>query len=1182
MPSHIIRYILILLFVAQTATAQTFFTLSTDEVAVDSVLPVWTYSCDVPLEAEADDYAVSLLYPEFIDMQPHDVRRYRDIAGDAPLPEMPLLTTYVARARDKAKLYVEMVPLACRGGRLQKLVGFMLSIGAPYADSTVLRARQMQRTEATAATYAEHSLLATGRWAKISVPETGIYHLSDALLKRAGFSDPSRVKIYGYGGALQPERLTQSYLAETDDLKEVATCTVGGRRLFRGIGPVSWNDNSSTQRTRNPYSTYGAYFITDGIDGEPLTADSATFVGAFYPAPDDYHSLSETDNYAWFAGGRNLFDRQLLSEGQPYRYALAAQPGSKGTLTVAITWNAYCQVKVAVNDSIVGTISFQAPQSIEDHSVAAERFFTYNLPELRADNTVTLTKTSGGDVRLDYVQLRMDTPKDAPQLSQTWPEPTLLYNITNQDHHADSTVDMVIIIPTSQRLRQQAERIKQMHEEMDSMTVRIVPADELFNEFSSGTPDANAYRRYLKMLYDRSTAAGQAAPRHLLLFGDGAWDNRMLAGEWTGYSPDDFLLCYESENSFSETNCYVADDYFTLLDDGEGDALLTRDKRDMAVGRISARTADEAKIMVDKIIAYRKGEHAGAWQNTLCFMGDDGNYNAHMRDIEAVVSEVQRYHQGYNIKKIYWDAYTRTTSTTGNSYPDATRLIKQQMQTGALVMDYAGHGAPYMMSHEGVLHIEDFAESAQSRLPLWITASCDIMPFDGQTDNIGETAMLNPTGGAVAFYGTTRTVYSTQNRLMNCAFIRHVLGYTDGRRNTMGEAAMLAKNEMVTRSQDLSANKMQFTLLGDPALVLATPTGEVVVDSINGIDVSDGQTVTLTAGTTARVSGHVVGADDFRGTLTATVRDVEETIICKMNSIEETDTAYKFRDRPNTIYTGSDSIRQGRFSLEFAVPRDITYSDDCGQLTLYALANDRQQTAHGENTQFTMTAGDNAENDGQGPSVYCYLNSPDFTNGDHVNTTPYFYAELFDRDGINAAGNGIGHDIELIVDGEMSRTYNLNEYFNYDFGDYRSGSVAYSLPQLTTGNHRLVFRAWDVLNNPTTAELTFTVDEAQKPRLIQVAATNNPASTSTTFLITHNRAGCTLNIVLDVFDCSGRLLWHHTEQGTSATSTYTIPWDLTVDGGRRLNTGVYLYRAGISCDGSKYDSEAQKLIVLYK
>jgi hypothetical protein len=299
-----------------------------------------------------------------------------------------------------------------------------------------------------------------------------------------------------------------------------------------------------------------------------------------------------------------------------------------------------------------------------------------------------------------------------------------------------------------------------------------------------------------------------------------------------------------------------------------------------------------------------------------------------------------------------------------------------------------------------------------------------------------------------------------------------------------------------------------------------------------------------------------------------------------MNSTEKIDTPFVFRDRPNTLYSGSDSVRNGRFELTFALPRDISYTDGTGLMTAYAVNNERTIEANGRSEAFTMTGDADAYNDGIGPSIWCYLNSPSFTNGDHVNPTPYFYAELSDKDGINAAGSGIGHDLELIIDGEMARTYNLNSYFSYDFGDYRRGTVGYSIPKLDYGEHRLLFRAWDVLNNSSQAELVFHVSKALEPQCFSVHVTNNPATTGTTFVLTHDRTGSEIDVEIDVYDASGRLLWKHSETGVSANQAYTVDWNLTTDGGRRLQTGVYLYRMAVSSDGSRQASKARKLIIL--
>lgn len=1155
--------------------AQGFYNLTAEEVKIDSLLPFVNYSWPLGGNYADSTYEVRIAYPEFLDMAEEDVNRYHAITTEQ-LPELPLIQQYVGVSRKSGTLYAQFVPLVFREGKYQKLVSFQLQVKSAPAGKT-------RRASSSGDRYAAHSVLSSGHWAKIRVPETGFYHLTDALIRKAGFKNPKKVKIYGYGGELQPEVLTGEYLSETDDLKEVATCTIKGKRLFHASGPVSWASNTTLARTRNPYSDYGYYFLTES-DDEPLTADSASFVSSYYPSASDYHDLYEVDDYAWYHSGRNLYTSEKLTVGSDRNITLPGVHSTTTQINVNLSYDSKFVATLLMNGSTIGTLTassgLTSSGTLSDgNAVATQASWKFLLPDSvmkTTDNKLTLRQTSGGEVRLDYVSLCYSTPKALTDFSTSLPVPEYLYDITNQDHHADSAVDMVIIIPTSQKLLSEAERLKTLHETYDSLRVRIVPADELYNEFSSGTPDANAYRRYMKMLYDRAgTEADQ--PRYLLLFGDGAWDNRMLSSGWRSLSPDDFLLCYESENSFSATKSYVSDDYYCLLDDNEGGSIL-KDKFDAAVGRLSARTAEEAKILVDKIYAYRTNAYAGAWQNTLCFLGDDGDQNRHMQDAEAVVSTVKSLYANYDIKKIYWDAYTRVTSSTGNSFPDVTRLIKQQFQKGALVMNYSGHGGPSLLSHEAVLRITDFGEASSLRLPLWVTAACDVAPFDGQSDNIGETAMLNKKGGSIAFYGTTRTVYASYNRLQNQSFMKYLLASKNGRRLTIGEAAYLAKNDFVSGSTEMLTNKLQYVLLGDPALTLASPTEQAVIDSINGKAVADG-IQQLKAGSKVTLKGHLPGHADFNGVVTITVRDIEETIVGKQNDPVATETAFEFLDRPNTIYNGSDSIRNGQFSFSFAVPKDISYSDKTGLFLVYAVNNDKSLSAHGECESFTLTGTEDLSNDGVGPSIYCYLNSESFVNGSTVNATPYFYAELTDKDGINVSG-GIGHDLELIIDNDMNLTYQLNERFQYDFGDYCKGKVDYVLPELSDGPHKLLFRAWDAQNNSSVAELSFVVNATQQPTLSNVICTKNPATTSTSFVISHDRAGSEVDVELEVFDTSGRLLWRKSETGIPTDHTYTIDWDLTTGSGSRLKTGVYLYRVLISNNGSSKASQAKKLIVL--
>lgn len=1189
-------WIALLVLALPAKAQQRFFNLTADEVKVDSVLPHFLYSIPLPENYQDSVYTVSVKYPEYMDMTVSDVANYNRISG-AALPSQVPLSQNISVSRRKGYLVASFCPLVFRNNKYQMLVSFMLDVKAKAVKNSVLRQRKNDKAYASAADiYAEHSLLASGKWAKIRVSSSGVYQLTEATVRQAGFSNINKVKIYGYGGNLQNEALYANDLARTDDLKEVPQCVVGGKHLFYAKGPVSWTSNSSTVRRRNPYSDYGYYFITQS-DEEPATVDSATFVSSFYPSPDDYHSLYEVDGYSWYNGGRNLFDPTPISVGGSQQVVITNTTGSqKGRLTVNVSAGGTNQIRIQLNGKDIGTLNVR----ILDYCKAGQDSGTYLLDNLKVDggkDTITIQNVSGETARLDYVSMAWEKAIPLPNLSGSHPAATYVKNIANQDLHADGQADLVIIIPASRTLLKQAQRLKEFHESHDGMRVNIVAADQLYNEFSSGTPDANAYRRYLRMLQDRAATEADM-PKYLLLFGDCVWDNRMLTADCKRFDPDDYLLVYESENSFSETVCYAGDSWMGILAEGAG-SDARRELQDVGVGRFPVTTVAEAKIMVDKTINYSKNQNGGAWQNTIMFMGDDGNDNIHMKDVDSVANSVGRDYPNFLIKKVMWDAYTRESSATGNTYPEVSKIIRQQQANGALVMDYGGHGNATLISHESVLGLSDFSESRTSNLPLWVTAACDIMAFDGVTETIGEAAVLNEKGGAVAFYGTARTVFTSANKYINHAFMKRVLSLQDGKPITLGEAHRLAQNDVMlgtnryptpTREdpnktspeQDNTENHLQYSLLGDPALSLNLPTAQVVVDEIDGVAVGSGTMPTVKAGAVIKMKGHVAGVEGFNGVVTATVRDTREEITCKLNNTSDdgAEEAFKYLDRTKTLYHGSDSIRNSSFELTFAVPKDINYADGQGMINLYALNTDKTIRANGSCDQFIVGGSAEAKNDSVGPSIYCYLNSPSFVDGGNVNSTPYFVAEIKDKDGINAAGSGIGHDLQLVIDGDMAKTYTLNNNFSYDFGTYTSGSTFYSIPELEEGPHRLQFRAWDIQNNSSTAVLHFNVVKGLRPQLFNIGMTNNPARTSTTFIISHDRMESNMDVVIELFDAAGRQMWRHAESGVSATGNYTVDWDLSVDGGRPLQTGVYLYRVKVSSEGSSYVSKTKKLIVI--
>ena len=1175
--------ILLLTCIITVQAQKRFYNLTAEELRIDSVLPNVAYSVQLPKNYQDSAYTLSIKYPEYINMPESDIRKYKAICKDIKTGKNPDIKKNISIDKKRAIFVANISPIIYRDGKYQYLVSFLAELKSSPKAKAQAKAKLLASPKAER--YAEHSILSQGKWAKISVSNTGIHQLTASTIKSAGFSDISKVKIYGYGGNLVPEVLSDSYLREYDDLKEIPTCTVGGKKLFYAQGSIYWDSNESSVRTRNPYSDYGYYFITEN-DSEPLTCTEEELLNTAWPTPDAYHTLYEKDEFSWMSGGRNLFYKEAIESGKTGKYIINIPKGNtEADLTVSVTANPQTAIKIYLNNKEIGsrTISIMANYKANGFTD------TWHVNNLHGNDTVYIKNVSGGIARLDYISLRYNTPKAAPVLAtDDFPTAKYVYNITNQDLHADKDYDMVIIIPTSQKLLKQAQRLAKHHADHDGLNVRIVPADELYNEFSSGTPDVSAYKRYMKMLYDKSDSLHM--PKSLLLFGDCTFDNRMLISdaksETKKNSLDDYLLCYESENSFSSTECYVSDDFLTYLDDEE-DISTFAGLPDIGVGRFPCTSEEEAKILVDKTINYALNTNAGSWQNTIMFLGDDGNNNIHMHDVNDVAEQTISEHPGYYVRKIYWDAFNRTSLSTGNRYPDATEIIKQQQNNGALIIDYAGHGSPTSISHEIVLSVKDFANFKGNNLPLWVTASCEIMPFDSNDETIGEKALLNAEGGAVAFYGTTRTVYVPQNKKINSAFMKYVLSYDEnGKPVTLGEAQRLAKNYLVKNGIEITKNKLQYSLLGDPALSLALPTYTAVIDNINGIDVKSDSLPQLRAGDKVSIKGHIElagnKAENFSGTLDAMVRDTKETVKCKLNNTtsEGADTAFIFTDRKNTLYHGTNKVENGEFNFTFAVPKDINYADGTGLINIYAYDPALKASAHGACDRFTVNGSNIAENDSIGPSIYCYLNSEDFTFGGEVNSTPFFVAQISDKDGINASGAGIGHDMTLIIDGDIDKTYNLNDNFTFDYESYTSGQTFYALPALSEGKHTLKFRAWDILNNPSTTTLDFVVKKSIQPNIVDVYATNNPARESTTFVVAHNFCGAELELVIDIMDTSGRLLWSTSERGIATTNTIAYKWDLTTDSGAKLNTGIYLYRIKLSSNGSSYASKTQKILVI--
>ena len=400
------KYMLLacLLMLVAPAQAQRFFNLTSSEVGVDSVLPRFVYS--IPLTGAYRDsvYTVSLKYGEYIDMTASDIANYNRLSGAVP-PEQVSPQQRVTECRKQGVLQIDFSPVVFRNNRHQLLVSFMLQVdarplkrserssrGSLLAKGKVSAFTSSDALRSASSLYASHSVLASGRWAKIRVSETGFHQLTEQVVRQAGFSDISKVKIYGYGGNLQNEALLASELQATDDLQEVPQCIVGGKHYFYAEGPVSWKSETALQRVRNPYSDYGYYFITQ-TDGEPLVQDSATFVSSHYPQ-------------------RNLFDAEELKVGDEKKVVITNTTGSaEGKLSVALTTATDSKAQILKNGKVLGeiTLSLKNDNPTEETAYlkATEQVATYPISDFQDKDTISIKVLSGASIRLDYISVNL-------------------------------------------------------------------------------------------------------------------------------------------------------------------------------------------------------------------------------------------------------------------------------------------------------------------------------------------------------------------------------------------------------------------------------------------------------------------------------------------------------------------------------------------------------------------------------------------------------------------------------------------------------------------------------------------------------------------------------------------------------------------------------------------------------
>lgn len=765
----------------------------------------------------------------------------------------------------------------------------------------------------------------------------------------------------------------------------------------------------------------------------------------------------------------------------------------------------------------------------------------------------------------------------------SFPEPKYIGPVANQDLHSMEVPNMVIFTPSA--WISEAHRLANFHLSNDSLRVAVVDQDKVFNEFASGSRDVNAFRKMLKMLYDRSASSDRKL-QYALFMGRGTYDNRRISQQSKAIKYP-LMPLWQSEKGESDNDSYTTDDLFAFLRDNSG-SMMASDYLCIAVGRMPVTSAGGAKTAVDKIITYSTKMSGGTWRNRTMLLADDQDRGIHMSQMEQTwVNMLNNGGDAATHTKLYTDAY----ELTGQGYPDAREIMFKTLDEGVAWWLFIGHANTTSLTHEGLLKLSDINNMYLRKWPILFAATCDFLRWDGNSISAGELMWGLESGGCIAQISANRPVYISENAYMSYALGRQIFARDEnGRRLTLGEIYRRAKNSTKLTETGVmmsDPNKLRYILMGDPALYPVMPEQQIVVDRINGIEPGGDEQAIMQARQDVVVEGRVLDSagkalNTFTGTIASTLYDADYSVTTRGNGGEE-GKSITFEQHGDRLFAGNDSVKSGQFTLHIAMPSSI--ANNFREATLSLVAKDRTGTqindyAVGVNRDFYVYGTDESVTDEVPPVIKAlYLNHPSFRSGDHVNTTPMLIAEIADNRGINMNTTGIGHQMNVLLDGNRSYS-DVAEYYTPSADGTPSGTIAYPLPELTEGEHSLRLRIWDTSDNSNSETIEFYVSPDRAPVLYDVYSDANPASTQANFYLSHDRPDAQVEVTISIYDMLGQPIWESVSSGRSDMYLSSpVTWNLNDRAGHRVTRGIYLYRASIREGDNVSNTQTKRIAV---
>lgn len=757
------------------------------------------------------------------------------------------------------------------------------------------------------------------------------------------------------------------------------------------------------------------------------------------------------------------------------------------------------------------------------------------------------------------------------------------FKVANQDIHALPVPDMVIITPDAFAVA--AERIANLHRTHDGMTVHVLSPEKIYNEFSSGNADISAFRKLLKMWYDRSQDNPEGRKLgYCLLMGRPTYDQKGKNPETikAGYPR---TLIWQSPGGLTETSSYCTDDFIAMLEDETRQRSMSARKILVGVGRYTVTSATEAEIVADKLEAYMTDPIYGAWRNNVMVIADDGDNAAHFNQSQKAIENMKANGAGehYAYERVYLDAFERKQSGAGLTFPDAKdRMLMKWQKEGTALISYIGHANPKEWTHEKLLTWNDINGMSNQYLPVLYAATCSYGKWDAEDISGAELMLSNPAGGAIAVITPSRTVLISQNEHISCSIAAEMFRRdADGKGQRLGDILRLGKN----RTSSPDENMLRYHLLGDPALRMPVSDHTAVVDSIAGMplaaNVADAPTIE--ARSSVRISGRILDNNgntaDFNGPIQFTLFDAEKSVTT--HGWGDRGVVSVYQDRSGKLATGSTMVNHGEWAATILMPSEIANNYSPALISLYAYDPDLKTEANGSTDRLFVFGYDSSSSDDEdGPVIERFsVGAASASLQATVHSNPVAIASFSDESGINISDAAPGHKMRLVLDND--KTFDdVSHYYSPDPYDQTKGIIAYPLMDLLPGNHSLTLTVWDNANNSSSETVDFTVGLNMRPELTEIATVYNRQNDQLTLRVSSDRALCTLECSFECFSLAGELLWSLDRKAYSGSdSSFSYVWDLNDSNGRRLPRGIYILRTSVTSDDGLTTSQSKKIAI---